>query len=326
LVKYSIIISAWNRKDYIRAAFQSAMNQDYFDACEIIVVSNFIDDLLFRISLENPDRVRYIVNESQEFGAKMVAGIMASRGRWICLLDDDDLFCPNKLSVIDRVIETEKNAGIIKNLVAPVDAMGKEMKIHDTKSLLHGLLNPIENYPELRKKEYPLYYDVSPFQESYFSLLTSFTNNSSLTLNKEMLINHLETLKGINLATEHFFLSIAVMHGKKLLIAKDVLSKYRIDSSNSSDTNRAINNLERTVRDFKIVSIMPIPAGYRKAMRTTSARLKIYYLYRMRSNKQIVTKEILRPAIIPVLLYAVFGKPEIRIFLLIFHLKRSNRI
>jgi hypothetical protein len=44
------------------------------------VVSNFTDDLLFRASLENPYRVRYIVNESQELGTKMVAGIMASRG------------------------------------------------------------------------------------------------------------------------------------------------------------------------------------------------------------------------------------------------------
>jgi hypothetical protein len=236
------------------------------------------------------------------------------------------MFCPNKLSVIDRANETERNPRIKKNPLLPINVIGKEMKDPNTRSLFYGLLNPGENYPKLRKKEYPLYYDVSPSQESYFSLFTSFCNNSSLTLNKEMLINHLETLKGINLSTENFFLSIAVMHGKKLLIAKDVLSKYRIHSSNSSDMNRAINNLERTVRDIKIVSKMPIPAGYRKAMRTTSARLKIYYLYRMRSNKQIVTKEILRPAIIPVLLYAVFGKPEIRIFLLIFHLKRSNRI
>jgi len=45
------------------------------------------------------------------------------------------------------------------------------MNIPGTKSPLYALLNPIENYPELRKKEYPLYYDVSPVQENYFSFL-----------------------------------------------------------------------------------------------------------------------------------------------------------
>ncbi len=329
MLKYSIIIIAWNRKDYIRAAFQSAMNQDYPGAWEIIVVSNFTDDLLFRASLENPDRVRYIVNESQELGVKMVAGIMASKGKWICFLEDDDLFCPNKLSVIDRVIDTEKNAGIIKNPVAAVNAMGKEMKIPGTKSVLYGLLNPIENYPELRRKEYPLYYDISPVQENYFSLFGSFCNSSSLTLSKEMLVNHLETVKGINLSAEHFLLSIAVMDGKKQLIVKDVLGKYRIHSNNASmNSNKtvAMTNLEKSMKDFRTASMMPLPAAYINALRTLSARFKIVYLYRMRFNRQITTKEILRPAIIPVILCAIFGNPEIRMFTLIFHLKHSYRI
>jgi hypothetical protein len=191
------------------------------------------------------------------------------------------------------------------------------MNISDTKSLLYGLLNPIERYPELRKKEYPLYYDVSPVQENYFSLFGLFGNNSSLTLNKEMLVKHLETLKGINLSSEHFFFSSSDAWEKELIV-KDVLGKYRIHSNKI----RAITYLEKIAKDFRTVSVMPIPAGYRNAMRTISSRFIITYLYRMRLNRQNI-KEILRPAIIPVLLNAIFGKPEIRIFMLIFHLKRS---
>jgi glycosyltransferase involved in cell wall biosynthesis len=97
LLKYSIIITAWNRKKFIHAAFQSAVNHDYSGAYKIIVVANFIDDVLLSSSFENPVKIRYIVDESEGLGGKMRAIIMASGGQWICFLEDDNLFTSNKL-------------------------------------------------------------------------------------------------------------------------------------------------------------------------------------------------------------------------------------
>jgi len=97
LLKYSIIITAWNRKKFIHATFQSPVNHDYSGAYKIIVVANFIDDVLPSSSFENPVKIPYIVNESEGLGGKMRAIIMASRDQWICFLEDDDLFASNKL-------------------------------------------------------------------------------------------------------------------------------------------------------------------------------------------------------------------------------------
>lgn len=328
MLKYSIIIIAWNRKDYIRAAFQSAINQDYSGAFEIIVVANFIDNELLSASIETPDRVRYIVNETEGIGAKLATGIMASKGQYILLLEDDDLFTPNKLSDIDKIIRIEKDAGIIKNLVIPIDAVGNEMNEPDKKSSLYGLLRPICRYPELRRKEWPPYYEVSPVQGNYFSLFGSFSNNSSLTLNKEMLVNHFETLMNINIASEQILLSIAVIHGKKLLVVKDVLGKYRIhfnNASNNSNPQITLNILEKNAKDFRLASRLPLPTGYRNALWTISARFEIVYLYRMHLYGRLMIKEMFRPSIMSILLRALFGRPEMRVFRLMFHSSRFLR-
>lgn len=81
----------------------------------------------------------------------------------------ENMFCPNKLSVIDRANETERNPRIKKNPLLPINVIGKEMKDPNTRSLFYGLLNPGENYPKLRKKGYPLYYDVTFVEKSFQS-------------------------------------------------------------------------------------------------------------------------------------------------------------
>jgi len=134
------------------------------------VVANFIDDVLLSSSFENLVKIRYIVDESEGLGGKMRAIIMASRGQWICFLEDDDLFASNKLSVVGRVIETEENTGIIKNPVTPFNAMSKEMRIPDTKSLFYRLPNSIKSYTELRRKEYPYTMTFLPFRRKIISV------------------------------------------------------------------------------------------------------------------------------------------------------------
>ena len=180
--KYSIIITAYNRKEYIQAAFQSAVSQDYSGIYEIIIVSNFIDESIKAESLKNPSFVKYILDESESLGQKQANGILAAVGEWICLLEDDDLFNKNKLSEVDSIIHNTKNAGIIKNPVSSINAYDNEVLFPNPITFLYGLLDPIERFPELKKKECQKYYKILPVQNDYFNLYASFANNSSLTI------------------------------------------------------------------------------------------------------------------------------------------------
>lgn len=325
--KYSIIITAYNRREYLWSAFQSAVSQDYTGNYEIVVVSNFVDEKIYAESQKNPSFVLYIVNESELLGRKQVTGILAARGQWLCLLEDDDLFCRRKLSEIDGIVDTEKNVGIIKHPLKPIDSFGNEITYPDPDDLLYRLLNPIGISADLKRKEYSHYYKIPPVQSDYFNLYSSFSNNSSLMVKREMLLNYLEILKNIKLSAECYFLSLALLERKDLIIAKNVLGMYRIHSSNSSnmrtDPEAALNNLAKISSDFKLVSSLPLQKKYKNTLMTISSRLQILYLFRMHVNGQLPLKQIIKPGLLTTLLFALFGKPERRIFLLPFHSVRT---
>ena len=321
--KYSIIITAHNRREYIQAAFQSAVLQDYTGSYEIIIVSNFVDKHIKAESLKNPSFVKYILDESEPLGQKQANGILAARGEWICLLEDDDLFCKNKLFELDSIIHVMKNAGIIKNPVSLINANGDEILYPNSKTLLYCLLDPMGWFSEVKRKEYQQFYKILPAQNDYFNLYAIFSGNSSLTIKKDILLNYLQTLKGIKLSSESLFLSLSLIERKDKIITKKILGKYRIHSNNSSNANNidpfvSLNVLKNFVHDFKLTSSLPIQSRYRNALKTISSRFQILYIYRMHINGEFTFKQIVNFGFITALFYGIFGRPEKRIFILPF--------
>ncbi|MEM4092970.1 MAG: glycosyltransferase family 2 protein [Conexivisphaerales archaeon] len=92
----SVIITAHDRKDYLKEAVNSALKQTLDrDKYEVIVVKNYsdYDDWLAERG------VRSIVTQENNVGYKYVIGAEEAKGEVISFLDDDDLFLPHKLVV-----------------------------------------------------------------------------------------------------------------------------------------------------------------------------------------------------------------------------------
>ena len=94
----SVIVTAYNRKDFLMAALKSTVNQTldrrFF---EIIVVKNFTDAEIDSYIEENG--IKNIVMEGT-IGKFMDAAIMESQGNIISFLDDDDIFTSDKIKVL----------------------------------------------------------------------------------------------------------------------------------------------------------------------------------------------------------------------------------
>ena len=94
----SVIITAYNRKEFLLNAINSAVNQTldkkYY---EIIVVKNFTENTIDRFIDEH-----HIKNIQMDgaVGEFLYAGVSASSGEIISFLDDDDLFSNDKLEVV----------------------------------------------------------------------------------------------------------------------------------------------------------------------------------------------------------------------------------
>lgn len=97
----SIIMPAYNAEKYIREAILSVLAQTY-SFWELIVVDDGSTDRtpLFVKELQlNDGRIIYYYQKNGGLGAARNAGFKIAKGKWICLLDSDDLWCQNKLEL-----------------------------------------------------------------------------------------------------------------------------------------------------------------------------------------------------------------------------------
>jgi len=102
----SVIITAHNRREFLLDAVNSALNQTLpKDEYEVIVVKNFEDKSIDKFLEEHG--VKNIVTNEGPLGAKIAKGVEESRGEVISLLEDDDLWLPQKLEKVKQVFQDE---------------------------------------------------------------------------------------------------------------------------------------------------------------------------------------------------------------------------
>jgi glycosyltransferase involved in cell wall biosynthesis len=101
----SVIIPTYNYGRYIRDALESVFAQTYSDY-EIIIVDDGSTDGTPEIVAPYLDRVKLISTDHEGHTAARDVGVAASRGRYICFLDSDDKYTPDKLELQVPFLET----------------------------------------------------------------------------------------------------------------------------------------------------------------------------------------------------------------------------
>lgn len=106
----SVIIPTHNRSDLLKRAIRSALAQDYSNV-EIIVVDDHSTDDTEKVMREIQDlfpSVQYLkLGEKRGGNAARNLGIRAAKGHFICGLDDDDEFHPERIRLLAEKYEEE---------------------------------------------------------------------------------------------------------------------------------------------------------------------------------------------------------------------------
>lgn len=100
--KVSVIITTFNRRQFLKEAFQSVAAQDYSDR-EIIIVDDGSTDNTCEDASLLP--ARYIWKENGGISSARNAGLSIARGEYIGFLDVDDLWKKRKLSIQIEAME-----------------------------------------------------------------------------------------------------------------------------------------------------------------------------------------------------------------------------
>ncbi len=114
--KISVIIATYNYGRFIVEAVDSVLNQTYPNK-EVVVVDDGSTDGTRNILKDYIEarRITYIYQKNSGPGAARNTGIMASDGEYICFLDADDRYLPDKLEKQAALLEDETAAGCFCN-------------------------------------------------------------------------------------------------------------------------------------------------------------------------------------------------------------------
>ncbi len=128
--KISIIIPSYDRAQFIPATLDSILAQDYHDY-EIIFVDDGSTDntasILEQYTAKDP-RIKYYYQENSERAVARSYGIEQARGKYLCLVDSDDIWYPKKLSMQLDIMEANPDVVLSYASVNRIDMSGHRVK------------------------------------------------------------------------------------------------------------------------------------------------------------------------------------------------------
>lgn len=104
---FSIVIPTYNRAKLIAKAIDSVLQQT-FAAWELIVVDDGSKDNTKHVVEEFGDkRIKYVYQQNQERSAARNNGIKHATGKYICFVDSDDYYLPQRLQLLHDTIKAK---------------------------------------------------------------------------------------------------------------------------------------------------------------------------------------------------------------------------
>ena len=125
-MKFSIVITTYNRLEFLKRAIASALTQTL--SCEIIVVDNASTDGTQDYIKGLGDRIIYHRNSTNAHHAGAVnEGVRLATGDWIKFVDDDDYLAPNCLEILESAIVHHPQTVICSCQAIQIDTHEKEL-------------------------------------------------------------------------------------------------------------------------------------------------------------------------------------------------------
>ena len=211
----SVIITAYNRKEFIKDAVQSVLGQTLNkDLYEIIIIKNF------RMSSDKTwinKNIKLIYLKDGSFGDFLRLGIKNAKGKIIVPLDDDDIFFNNKLSVLYNFFKIHNNVIYYHNNAIPINKNG---------ITISEKIPKYKNYIKIDCKSKSALYK--------FMLNKYYFNMSCVAVKRKILIKYLKYFNDVISSVDDFIGFISLASKGTLVCSPQVLTKYRVHNKNAS--------------------------------------------------------------------------------------------
>lgn len=134
------LVPVYNTERYLAEAIESALAQTLPNV-EIVVVDDGSTDgsgaIADRYAAAYPDRVRVVHQVNQGLPLARNAAIAVARGRYLALLDADDVWLPGHLAACVDVLERDPTVGLVHADAEDIDADGKPLPVVEQEPRWH---------------------------------------------------------------------------------------------------------------------------------------------------------------------------------------------
>lgn len=140
MVKISLIMLTYNRKEYLSRSLSCCLYQD-FDNYEIILINNAStdgSDDICSLYDQNYPKIKYFVNDTHNISSGRNLGITKAQGQYILFVDDDDYFSPDLLSFLYDLAEKYQADCAICGSHKEVNGLLEENSVGDALELYTG--------------------------------------------------------------------------------------------------------------------------------------------------------------------------------------------
>jgi len=125
---FSVVVTAYRRRNYLRGAVQSVLDQTApRSEFEVIVVKDFADPEIDPWLAGLGPAVRSVTEDLPLVGQMLARGVDLARGEVVCFLDDDDRFRPEKLVGLLALFRGDPTLGLVRNSYRAIDPDGREL-------------------------------------------------------------------------------------------------------------------------------------------------------------------------------------------------------
>lgn len=127
MIKVSVIVPAYNAMRFLPQTVKSALSQTWQDL-ELVVVDDGSSDGTAAFVEQYPDiRMKLVRQTNKGLAAARNSGIAASQGKYIALLDADDLWEPTKLEEQVARLTDRPEIGLVHTAIRYINETGDEI-------------------------------------------------------------------------------------------------------------------------------------------------------------------------------------------------------
>ncbi len=230
--KVSVVIPSYNHERYVQGAITSVLEQTLEDF-ELIVIDDGSTDNSVKVIQEIPDSRISLHTQLNQGTAKAInRGIGLARGKYISILNSDDLYHSDRLMKMSHFLDNNPDQMLAASLIQPIDASGED----------------VTGGPEY--EEWLSWYDAALESREeddtpYLSLLrANFVVSTSNMFLRSAVFDQEETFSPLLNYCHDYEMLLRISSKYPITMLEEKLLKYRLHEANTIKEHEFLRHLE----------------------------------------------------------------------------------